>query len=253
VTTAPFVTKDDNKRTNPAAILPGVQSIIAIAVSQSCGIGAGEPAFGAELSSLGTNVDYHGVVKGKLKDLADELQKTINFKYKILVDSPTLDERAFAARAGLGFFGKHGLLISPQLGTRFNIGLMLTTIPLAELAIPAKAQVNATCPPGCNRCINACPNNALEERQPLKYDKCISYLTQKKELTLEEEKLLHGQLFGCDICQDACPCNKPRNKTYINPTDWISKTDEDFIKEYGHTSILWQGAEILRRNARLSL
>jgi len=251
----PFVSPDIAKRTNPAAILPAVQSIVAVAVPHSMSALQSHTAGTAELSSLGTNTDYHPIVKNYLKDLAAFLQKTIGqpFAYKILVDSPTLDERAFAHRAGLGFFGKHGLLISLKFGTRFNIGLMLTDIPLNKLEkiISPVAEESASCPPNCNRCISACPNSALSLGKPLNIHKCISYLTQKKELTTEESPLLHNQLYGCDICQDACPFNKPRSKAYINPQDWLNKTDAEFKAQYGHTSMLWQGTEILRRNASI--
>jgi len=252
----PFVSSNPDKRTNPAAVLPMVQSIVAIAVPHDATVPPQNEAIEiAELSTLGANPDYHPRVKSHLKSLAARLQQTIQqpFAYKMLVDSPTLDERAFAHRAGLGFFGKHGLLISPKFGTRFNIGLMLTDIPLSELEtiIPPAQKDNAACPPSCNRCIAACPNGALTPGKPLNVHKCISYLTQKKELTAEEELLLHNQLYGCDICQNACPFNEPRPKTYINPHDWLNMTDCDFKEKYGHTSMLWQGAEILRRNAKI--
>jgi epoxyqueuosine reductase len=250
----PFVSGDLKKRTHPTASLPGVRSIIVIGLGyEKCFDDNGKPFSMAELSALGQNIDYHVRVKKLLQKLVDGLREEYDFRYKILVDNPGLDERAFAVRAGLGFYGRHGLVVSPRFGSRFNIGLLLTDIPVEtlsgehfELNPPASA-----CPPDCRRCIDACPTGALGLNRRLDSSRCISYLTQKDELTPEEEKLLNNQLYGCDICQDACPFNAPRGKTYINPTDWLTKTDEDFYREYGQTAILWRGVDILRRNARV--
>ena len=189
--------------------------------------------------------------------------------YKILVDSPTLDERALALRAGIGFFGKHGLIISEEFGTRFNIGLLLTSLPLqyAENFLQmygdatgscTMLQTLRSCPQNCNKCIAACPNQALTASSnginPLDYTKCISYLTQKKQLTVAEESMLHGQLYGCDICQKVCPFNKHVSwtKVEISPDDWILMTDEEFKEKYANSAIVWRGADILRRNAKLA-
>jgi len=246
----PFVRLDINKRTVPSEILPGAQSIIVIGVSNIQVVSDTnhlKPEKLAQLSSLGTNPDYHTVVKNLLTQLAAELSRYTTFRHKILVDSPTLDERAFALRAGIGFYGRNGLIISPKFGTKFNIGLLLTDIPLA----PTPEQ-QGKCPLSCRACIDACPNNALQPDTPLNAAKCISYLTQKRDLSCEEKVMLHNQLYGCDICQDVCPFNNdfPQAKTYINPQEWLTMTDAEFAKKYGHTAMLWQGAEFLRRNAR---
>jgi epoxyqueuosine reductase len=110
------------------------------------------------------------------------------------------------------------------------------------------------CPSDCDLCISACPSNALENGR-FNVTRCLSYLTQKDELSPEEEKLIAhgGQLYGCEICQDACPFNAPKKSQSraVNPQDWLNMSDDDFIRLYGHTAVLWRGTEILRRNARL--
>jgi len=247
----PFVRKNIEQRTNPAAILPGAQSIIVL------GVGADNsdtelPSLGTDtqqtalLSSLATGRDYHVRVKSLLNELVGQLSQHASFSHKILVDSPTLDERAFALRAGIGFLGRNGLIISPMFGSRFNIGLLLT-----DILIPAPSPYVGNCPPNCRLCIDACPNNALAPSQPLNTARCISYLTQKAVLSAEEETLLGNQLYGCDICQNACPFNTPQTKTYINPQDWLNMDDDAFAKKYAHTAMLWQGAQLLRRNAQI--
>jgi len=177
----PFVSRDIKKRTCPSVVLPGALSVIVLGVGASQGIPAQNNADNADnmaqLSSLGTNDDYHIKVKHLLRELADELLQHISFEYKILVDSPTLDERAFALRAGLGFYGRNKLIISSEFGTRFNIGLLLMDIP-QDTTTHSTSQ--AKCPPNCRLCINACPNGALQPGYPLDTAKCISYLTQKR-------------------------------------------------------------------------
>jgi epoxyqueuosine reductase QueG len=222
-----------------------------------------------ELSSLGQNTDYHKQIKKRLRELVDELKKVQDFRYKILVDSPGLDERAFAVRAGLGFYGRMGLVVSREFGSRFHIGLLLTDIEIEtdgcfqrEFTVDETGKhdqreftqdetATGVCPVHCDLCIKACPTGALNTSGVFIPDCCISYLTQKDSLSPEEEKMIGNQLYGCDICQDVCPFNAPRKKTYINPNDWLNMDDEDFQQKYGHTAMLWRGADILRRNARI--
>ena len=245
----PFVREDIQKRTDPQTVLPGAQSVIVVGVPVKRSAVPSASEHGVELSSIGTTEDYHPRVKSVLRQLAHTLATHQVIRYKALVDSPTLDERAFAVRAGLGYIGRHGLIISPLYGTRFNIGLLVTDIAPPE----ARPVTLDSCPPTCNQCIQACPTHALGAGEPINVAYCLSYLTQKANLTPEEETLLQAnpQLYGCDICQNACPKNKPWEKTYIPPDAWAHKTDQVFASEYGHTAMLWQGAERLRRNAAL--
>ncbi|MCL1878703.1 MAG: hypothetical protein FWF80_07585 [Defluviitaleaceae bacterium] len=266
----PFVSADAERRMNPAATLAGAKSIIVVGVEGAVGC--------ANLSSLGTADDYHVRVKGLLRELVGELKKhakralnsadifacpqdvskpdavslsikKMDFKHKILVDSPGLDERALAHRAGLGFFGRNGLLISEKFGSRFNIGCLLLT--LSEK--PQSARFFGGCLPGCEICIKSCPNGALGG-DGFCVERCVSYLTQKDELSPEEENMLHGQLFGCDICQDVCPFNAhmPPSSACVDPAEWLKMGDDEFEKKYGRTGMLWRGTEILRRNARIA-
>jgi len=244
----PFVSADIKKRTDPAAVLPGATGVIAIGVGLGKTIDK-EPfvSGGAQLSSLGTSPDYHPHVRAILRELANELKQHYDFKHKILVDSPNLDERAFAVRAGLGFLGRNGLVISQKFGSRFNIGLIVHDIKCFDVeGFDYKNQpLQDVCPPNCRLCINACPSPSS----------CISYLTQKKELSADEEILLvrGNQLYGCDICQNICPHNAECETNFINPRIWLSMDDEALAEKYSYTAMLWQGTAILRRNAHILL
>ena len=274
----PFVSQNIKKRTDPEEIFPYAKSIIAIGVGQDIpqlpnnpvqnfvtplGKGGAPPSQAnnltggvmAQLSSLGVDHDYHIRVKAILKKLAGHLAESHeNLKFKILVDSPNLDERAFAHRAGIGFFGRNGLIISEKFGTRFNIGLLLTNIPLNSTEETQKEKIFQGCPEDCRLCIDACPGNALQhlEQNGINPDVCISYLTQKQEnLTEKEKSLIGNQLYGCDICQDVCPFNKIENGVQINPQEWLISSYEALHEKYAHTAMMWRGTEILRRNAKI--
>ena len=251
----PFVSSDHRKRTDPGVILPGVKCIIVL------GMGFGEadnkangpmPEDAGFLSVLGFNEDYHKRLRKVLKELANELKTLVDtkFDHRILVDSPYLDERALAQRAGLGFYGRSGLIVSPVFGTRFNIGCMLTDLPWD--GDDETASIGRTaCPIKCGKCIETCPSQALSADGEFNVERCISFLTQKKELTEEEMGLIGRHMYGCDICQAACPFNKGWEYGWARPSQWIDMDDSAFETAYGHTAMLWQGAEILRRNARV--
>jgi len=249
----PFVSKDTAKRTDPAANMPGVKSIIAVGVGNILESFSPMPEDAGILSVLGVTEDYHVVVKKVLRKLAAELEQHTQFKYKIFVDSPNLDERTIAVKAGLGYIGRHGLVISQEFGSWFNIGLMLTDIAITDVQRQvhnASSYSSFSCAPDCNHCIDACPTGALSETNGFKVSRCISYLTQKDSLTSEEAVLIGRNLCGCDICQDVCPKNPSQPVVWANPDDWLNMTDEEFKNMYGHTAMSWLGVARLRRNAQ---
>jgi epoxyqueuosine reductase len=267
----PFVSRDFARRTDPARTLKNANLIIVIGIPHEKNKTEGalplpphegkpplDPVMRHTLSSLGTSVDYHRRAKVLLRELVEELGEWGKFEYKILVDSPALDERAIAHRAGLGFFGKNKLLISQKFGSRLNIGCLVISTqdkvfaPLFSKSGWGVGQSPTVCNPDCDLCIKACPTGALGG-DSLATKRCVSYLTQKDELTAEEEKMIResGQIYGCDICQNACPFNEKETAILVNVQEWLEKTDEEFQEQYGETAMLWRGAEILRRNARV--
>jgi epoxyqueuosine reductase len=211
-------------------LLPGAQSVIVL------GLGYAPPLF-VNLSTLATNPDYHKKMETALHELAALLELQT---YKVLADSPYLDERALAVQAGLGFYGRHGLVVSPALGSYFNIGCIITSTAIDETPVPPYSG----CPQGCRLCLEACPAGRDKLR-------CISYLTQKRGiLSREETDMLNGQLYGCDICQRVCPFNKanPPGECFP-PGEWLTASDAALREKYGHTAMWWRGPEIMRRNA----
>jgi epoxyqueuosine reductase len=226
---APFLSRNKKKRTDPEALLSGVRSIIVVGLPHA-------PPIYKNLSTLGTNADYHTSIRVLLKKIAGALPP---HRYKILVDSPFLDERALAVRAGLGFYGKNGLVIA-SFGSFFNIGCMLTDLELE----PTPPTESIKCPDDCRLCLDACPVS-LDKKN------CISYFTQKDGAFGEGElEKLNGQLYGCDLCQVICPFNKmnPLQNSF-NPDEWLNATDAELETAYKHTAMWWKGPVVMRRNA----
>jgi len=149
--------------------------------------------------------DYHGIVRrylSKIEDFIKERDPKANCL--AVCDTSPLVDRWLAYRAGLGFFGKNNLLIHPQYGSWFFVGALLVTVPLA-----ADMPMDRECL-DCGACQKACPGGALDGHFGFDCERCISYLTQKKDVTEAQKKLLHGQnsVYGCDVCQAVCPHNK---------------------------------------------
>jgi len=223
----PFVTQDIEKRINPAKSLPGAKSVIVLGKAY-------EPSPTSNLSSLAYGIDYHLTIRKMLETLAGQL----NCNTYIMVDNGPLAERAFAVKAGLGFWGKNGMVISPKLGSYFNIGLLVV-----DTVLPYSNPLDEKCPDNCRLCIDACPNNAIG--RPMD---CASYHTQKK--SAPSLKQMAGQLYGCDICQACCPFNpKAETLDYIDPQTILDMTEDI----YTHTAMGWRGLTHLKRNASIIL
>ncbi len=157
--------------------------------------------------------DYHGIILKKLNRLIAFI-KTQDPSIHCYpgVDSRPIAERALALRSGIGFLGKNGMVIHPQLGSYFFLGVILTTSRFT-----ADSPLKQTCG-RCRLCIDACPTEAIFENKTIDAAKCTSYRTieRKKPLTEKEAAQSRGWLFGCDICQEICPYNHAR----VPLTDW---------------------------------
>ncbi|MCL1988922.1 MAG: DUF1730 domain-containing protein [Firmicutes bacterium] len=238
----PFVTPNLEKRINPLLSLPTAKSVIVLGKSYS-------PSPYKNLSSLGNGTDYHNTIKTLLQKLA----KLLACQNVIMVDSGVLAERPFAIKAGLGFWGRNNMVISPKLGSFFNIGLLLVDILLPPTETQQSAD-NLQCPTDCNICMKSCPAGAITPYF-VNFEKCVSYITQKKGLlNLRETILLQKsqQLYGCDICQNCCPFNDfSQQQTEYNTAEILQMQQEEFTKKFGDTALAWRGLSHLQRNAKL--
>lgn len=159
----------------------------------------------AVISVYARGRDYHKVLRARLQQLADKVKAQIGeFGYRVFTDSAPVMELPLAEKAGLGWRGKHTLLLSRAAGSTFFMGEFLVDLPL-----PVDAPTGAHCGQ-CSACIEVCPTQAILGPGKLDARRCISYLTieLKSAIPLELRPLIGNRVYGCDDCQTACPWNK---------------------------------------------
>ena len=205
------------------------------------------------LSSISVGKDYHIVLKNKLSFVYDYLIDN-GYKAYIGVDNNIYDERFLAYKAGLGFYGKNNLLINKTYGTYFFIGIVLT-----DAEFDYNEPLNEECL-NCNKCTTSCPTHALNDEGILNGNKCLSYLTQKRNLTKDEEKYINNCVYGCDICQIVCPYNKNLKHSnnfisdgneIIDINEFLNMPESEYNKKYKDNSSYWRGKKIIDRNIKL--
>lgn len=203
------------------------------------------------LSSCSVGLDYHVLLKNKLKVIGEYLEE-LGYLSNLFVDNNPLDERVLAYNAGLGFFGKNNLLINDELGSYFYIGVLLT-----DAIIESDKIINNKCI-SCNKCIKVCPTKALNDSGILDCNKCLSYLTQKKDVSSEYHKYFNNCIYGCDKCISVCPYNKntksnivPFGNEEINPSEFLDMSIDEYKDKYKNNSCFWRGKNVLDRNIKI--
>jgi len=188
---------------NPQKLLPGVKTAIVL-IKNYKNTTARRLANPLKIARYAVGKDYHLVMKEKLLELANFLKSEHpNANFYVGVDSSPIPERALALKSGIGFLGKNSMVIKPGLGSYFFIGVILTT----KEFLPDQA-LSWNCGE-CRLCIDACPTQAIISNGVVDARRCLSYQTieQKTPMTAEQIEKNRGWLFGCDICQEACPYN----------------------------------------------
>lgn len=245
-----------DKRLDPRLLVDGAKSVISLAYNY----------FPEEIQKDGTykvakyayGQDYHHVIKRKLKELYNFIHEEIGeINGRAFVDSAPVMERSWAERAGLGWNGKHSLLIQKELGSYFFLSELIIDLEL-EYDEPFKTDHCGT----CTKCIDACPTKAILPNNTIDGSKCISYFTieLKDEIPNSVKGLFEDWMFGCDICQDVCPWNrfsKPHSEPLFNPhpellaltkTDWEEITEDVFKKVFKKSPVKRTKYAGLQRN-----
>ena len=253
-----YLTRNKEKRYDPRLLVEGTKSIVTVLYNYypQQQIGDGEHY---KIAKYAYGADYHEVLKRKMRQLLERIETQTGKLEgtRVFVDSAPVLDRAWAVRCGLGFIGKNTTLIHPKKGSFFFIGHLF--LPL-ELEATGQLMTNRC--GRCTKCIDACPTGALEAPFHIDARKCISYLTIEYKGSLEghDPKSFKGWMYGCDICQDACPYNRfalPNMEPEFQPTeqlvamredDWKNLTKADFDTLFKHSAVQRAGYEGLKRN-----
>lgn len=201
-----WMQRGEEKRCDPALVLPGARSVIVLAMNYWQGKEPEEPAslpHSGQIARYAWGDDYHDVTLAKLREL-DAFLTEHGGTQKCYVDTGPMLERDFAAEAGIGWHGKSTMLVDEKLGTWFFLAEILTSLELP----PDTPQVPRC--GTCTRCIAACPTGAITEPHRLDARRCISYLTieLKGSIPLEFRPLIGDRIYGCDACLEVCPWNR---------------------------------------------
>ena len=206
--------------------------------------------------------DYHKVLRQRLQSLADVIEKKIGpFGYRVFVDSGPVMEVELANKSGLGWRGKHTLLLNREAGSMFFLGEILVDVPF-----PVDEPITSHCGE-CSACINICPTQAITAPYQLDARRCISYLTIEHQGSIPEElrPLMGNRVYGCDDCQLVCPWNKfaqlssvpdflPRHGLeHTDLMDLWSWSEEDFLSKHEGSPIRRIGYESWRRNLAVGM
>jgi epoxyqueuosine reductase len=262
-----YMARHGARRARPAELIPGTASVITARLNYTP-IEARdswevlEDPDRAFVSRYALGRDYHKVMRAKLQALADRMTSEIGpFNYRVFTDSAPVMEVSLAARSGLGWRGKHTLLLSRDAGSLFFLGELFVSLDLAR-----DACVTEHCGT-CERCIAICPTRAIVAPYQLDARRCISYLTIEHHGPIPEElrPMMGNRIYGCDDCQLVCPWNKYARAA--NDPDFAVRngldraslvelfawTEEEFMRRFEGSAIRRIGHERWLRNIAVAL
>jgi epoxyqueuosine reductase len=205
-----YLERHGTKRSRPAELIPGTLRVIAARMNYtppnardtSEVLADGSRAF---ISRYALGRDYHRLMRTRMQKLADRIGEEVGeFRYRVFTDSAPVMEVELAGKAGLGWRGKHTLLLNREAGSYFFLGEIYT-----DLALPVDAPQADHCGT-CQKCLDVCPTKAFTGPYQLDARRCISYLTIEHKGSIPEElrPLIGNRVYGCDDCQTVCPWNK---------------------------------------------
>jgi len=245
-----------DKRLDPTKLVEGSKSVISLLLNYYPS--EAQRDFSApKISKYAYGTDYHFIIKDKLKSLLNFIQEEIGEVHgRAFVDSAPVLDKAWAAKSGLGWIGKHSNLLTQQVGSFYFIAELIV-----DLELIFDQPVTDHCG-SCTACIDACPTQAIVEPYVVDGSKCISYFTieLKNEIPTSAKGQFDNWMFGCDVCQDVCPWNrfsKPHNEPLFNPhpellamtkKDWEEITEDVFQKIFKKSAVKRTKFSGLKRN-----
>lgn len=209
-----YLARNVEVRLDPARFLPGVRALIMVAdrYARRGGHDTPLPPGHGRIARYARGEDYHVVIRRRLTVVVQALRRRFpRERFRVFVDTAPVLEREHAAAAGLGWIGRHTLLIHPRLGSYLLLGGIATTLALEPP--PEQPVVTDHCGT-CTRCLQACPTGAIGH-YTVDASRCLAYLTIERRLPVPPEYFgpIGQWLFGCDVCQEVCPHNRaPRER-----------------------------------------
>lgn len=244
-----------DKRLDPTLLVEGSKSVVSLLLNYYPSEIQTEDSY--KLSKYAYGTDYHFVIKDKLKSLLHFIQDEIGeVGGRAFVDSAPVLDKAWAAKSGLGWIGKHTNLLTQQVGSFYFIAELII-----DLELDYDHAVTDHCGT-CTACIDACPTEAITEPYVVDGSKCISYFTieLKENIPTEFNGKFDDWMFGCDVCQDVCPWNrfsKSHCEPLFNPhpdllsmtkKDWEEITEDTFRKVFKKSAVKRTKFSGLKRN-----
>lgn len=254
-----FEEKDIETRINPNVYMEDGKTIISIAFPYYHKAEEVNNGFSIYTKRL----DYHRVVKKYLEQICEFIE-SLGGKSVALVDSNSLPERYIAYLAGVGFIGRNNMIITNKYGSYVFLGEIITDLDIKcedkrsfeEISIYKECK-------DCDNCLKECPTKSINKSR-INPNICLSYITQKKDISDKEIKLLKGNVFGCDFCQLECPYNIKAETDVLEEFKSLDYMNEDvytyanmnnkyFKENISRASCGWRGKNVIRRNAIINL
>ena len=250
-----YIANHFDKRLDPTKLVEGSKSVISLVLNYYPSEKQNSDSF--KISKYAYGTDYHFVIKDKLKQLLKFIQEEIGeVEGRAFVDSAPVLDKAWAAKSGLGWIGKHSNLLTKEVGSFYFIAELIVDLEL-EYDTPVTDHCGT-----CTACIDACPTQAIVEPYVVDGSKCISYFTieLKNEIPNEFKGQFDDWMFGCDVCQDVCPWNrfsKPHSEPLFNPNpellsmskkEWEEITEDIFKKVFQKSAVKRTKFSGLKRN-----
>lgn len=243
-------------RLDPRLLVEGAKSVISLSYNYYPEKIQRQDTY--KVAKYAYGVDYHFVVKDKLKELLNFIQEEIGeVNGRAFADSAPILEHAWAQKAGIGWVGKNSLTLSKQKGSFFFLSELILDLEL-DYDLPTPTDHCGS----CTKCIDSCPTEAILPDKKIDGSKCISYFTieLKDEIPSEMAGKFEDWIFGCDICQDVCPWNRfslPHNEEKFHPkdelihyskSDWEEITEDVFQKIFQKSPVKRTKFDGLKRN-----
>lgn len=251
-----YMERNFDKRLDPTKLVPGAKSVVSLLYNYYPSAKQSDKE-APKLSKYAYGKDYHFVVKEKLKELMHSIGEEIGeVSGRAFVDSAPVLDKAWAAKGGLGWLGKHTNLISKKTGSFFFIAELIIDLPL-EADTPVTDHCGS-----CTACIDACPTDAIIAPYQVDGSKCISHFTieLKDAIPQEVKGKFDNWAFGCDVCQDVCPWNRfstPHQEPEFEPSpelmnltknDWHEITEVVFNRLFEKSAVQRTQFSGLQRN-----